>query len=709
MLLRKTVATDSCFGSSHRKPRRDRRRGSIFEALEGRLLLSSSQTLATGVSSLALGDVNGDQIADIAVAGCEGGNFVVNIYDSRGTSSTSSSTGATVNLIASLVNPLGKGVGPLSIALGDFTGSETSQLAVASSARVPGHRPVVAIYQFQLAAGTFPMGAAVTPVLLTKSFTPAGLGQSTGLQLAASDLDGNGPDELVVGPTGSSAHALDVLNFQTASSKWNVANQFNLKKIHMNNGVFVSAGDLAGNGTSVIVVGSQKHDQVDVLNSASGSVEQSLQPFSQQKLGARVSVDAAVNQPGSIVVTPAGAGSNAVSPVIILATTWASQSFTPVDSPGAGALVSVGAGFVYQRSTIQNLSSSLPTSDGPDTPCVIFGSQNGSSLVVQGFDQVNQTFSPSASDTIVEPTLSQATPGRTFSPLEEPGDLPGPTTFTDYPAIAYPPITYQSPFSINLAGMPSSIYAGLLPTTPVIDTTTDPWGPGNPSTTAPTVPSGQGAAWLEALLLAVYNQAIGVAYQHHHNPFWQPTQGSPWNAATIGYQSQGVDCTDLTSYAYLDALDVYLNSDTAAQASITASNHPSSLITIPQSMTPYLSIQVLAGSAGNTPQDYQSFVSQLQPGDILFINPSKTPGEASDPSACTHAITWLGNFGVDKNGMYQHLIVDSTGNAPVHVDSNNHVIPAGVHVRPFEAPNAVDLNDWYFEHVDHVLRLVLSA
>ena len=50
-----------------------------------------------------------------------------------------------------------------------------------------------------------------------------------------------------------------------------------------------------------------------------------------------------------------------------------------------------------------------------------------------------------------------------------------------------------------------------------------------------------------------------------------------------------------------------------------------------------------------------------------------------------------------------------TGNAPFHLDSNNHAILAGVHVRPFPAPNAKGLNQWYFEHVDHVLRLVVSA
>jgi hypothetical protein len=81
------------------------------------------------------------------------------------------------------------------------------------------------------------------------------------------------------------------------------------------------------------------------------------------------------------------------------------------------------------------------------------------------------------------------------------------------------------------------------------------------------------------------------------------------------------------------------------------------------------------------------------------------PGQ-SDPSGCTHAITWLGNYGVDSNGLYTHLIVDSTGNQPGHVDSNGNAIQGGVQVRPFGPPNPQNLNDWYFESVDHVLRII---
>jgi hypothetical protein len=175
-------------GSSGRTRRKRRSFRSTLEALEGRVVLSSgAAALPSGVDSLALGDVNGAQLADIAVAGREGGNYVVNIYDSRGQANLSSSTGWTPNLVATLVNPLGVGVGPLSIALGDFDGSGTSQLAVTASESIKGQKPEVAIYQFSLAAGTPPIGAPVTPELMT-SFTPAGMESAAGLQLAAFDI-----------------------------------------------------------------------------------------------------------------------------------------------------------------------------------------------------------------------------------------------------------------------------------------------------------------------------------------------------------------------------------------------------------------------------------------------------------------------------------------------------------------------------------------
>jgi hypothetical protein len=70
-------------------------------------------------------------------------------------------------------------------------------------------------------------------------------------------------------------------------------------------------------------------------------------------------------------------------------------------------------------------------------------------------------------------------------------------------------------------------------------------------------------------------------------------------------------------------------------------------------------------------------------------------------------ITWLGSYGVDANGKYTgQLVIDSTGITPQHVDSNNRIIPEGVHIRPFLDGADGAPNTWYFKDLDHVLRIV---
>jgi hypothetical protein len=162
---------------------------------------------------------------------------------------------------------------------------------------------------------------------------------------------------------------------------------------------------------------------------------------------------------------------------------------------------------------------------------------------------------------------------------------------------------------------------------------------------------------------------------------------------------QGVDCTNLTAYAYKVALGITMNSATPVQAAISPTN--TSKIQIPSSIAGRIQLQVLPGST-----DYNTFVNELEPGDILYINPTMKPGAPSDPAGVTHAITWLGSYGVDSNGKDQYLIIDSTGKQPAHIDSNNQVVTPGVEIRPFGAAGGE--NDWYFLHVDHVLRIVAN-
>src|SRR5262249_53370719 len=102
--------------------------------------------------------------------------------------------------------------------------------------------------------------------------------------------------------------------------------------------------------------------------------------------------------------------------------------------------------------------------------------------------------------------------------------------------------------------------------------------------------------------------------------------------------------------------------------------------------------------SGTSVSPTQVFPPNGSPACMLSI---ATP---STPANCTHAITWLGSFGPDAHHSGVPPVIDSTGNAPDHYDSSNRVIPPGVHVRPFGAPGTA--NDWYFLHVEHLLRII---
>ena len=114
----------------------------------------------------------------------------------------------------------------------------------------------------------------------------------------------------------------------------------------------------------------------------------------------------------------------------------------------------------------------------------------------------------------------------------------------------------------------------------------------------------------------------------------------------------------------------------------------------------WINVQTFSPAAwGDT---YQGLVNFLQPGDIIYID-GKPGGKV------THAITWLGQFGVDSNGKYQNLIIDSTGITPQHVDSNNRIVPEGVQIRPFAEGKSNTPNTWYYADVDHVMRIIGSS
>lgn len=226
-----------------------------------------------------------------------------------------------------------------------------------------------------------------------------------------------------------------------------------------------------------------------------------VRPAGQKVQNLRVAVDSSegTGATGSILVTGTSHGSTRAA---IVPWQGTAQSFQLAASPGAGALVPLGVGYVYRPSTIITPSNPLLFAycPGPATPSAIFASTSGSQLVIQEFAPANSVgassagFVPSTPDTFVEPLWGN--PGNGFIPLqpnkasEATGQTASSTPGSLDPQIkllVLPKNDYQSPFSINLSGVPASVTAGLEPIAPLIHSTTDPWGPQTFLNTPPVV------------------------------------------------------------------------------------------------------------------------------------------------------------------------------------------------------------------------------
>lgn len=184
--------------------------------------------------------------------------------------------------------------------------------------------------------------------------------------------------------------------------------------------------------------------------------------------------------------------------------------------------------------------------------------------------------------------------------------------------------------------------------------------------------------WKRQRLLAVACEMIGLPYQHHHVPDWDPPADWPWKEVAWGHNSKGMDCSDFTSWLYNYGLGIKLNTGIRQQANA---------ISLGGGDDDPIPIEKIYNDNG----DYDTLVSKLVAGDLLFIH-------HKNDDKISHVIMWVGKHGQSPNNT--PLVIDCTG--PDHTDSNGNKIPIGVQLRPFTK------DCWYYQSFTHANRIIPS-
>jgi cell wall-associated NlpC family hydrolase len=199
------------------------------------------------------------------------------------------------------------------------------------------------------------------------------------------------------------------------------------------------------------------------------------------------------------------------------------------------------------------------------------------------------------------------------------------------------------------------------------------WGPPARQYPAPALPRTD-PAYLRERVIAVAARHIGLAYQHHHVPSWDPPAGWPWLSVKAASNGPGLDCSNFTSFVFNYALGIKLPTAIGLQGQTV----------------------VLRGAGGADclhaqPLPLGSFASlgaTLAPADLIYIR--------NRAGRIGHVVMWLGQVGQDPKG--DPLIIDCTETA--HADADGVLIPIGVRLRPFREKG------WYWRNASHGHRII---
>jgi cell wall-associated NlpC family hydrolase len=190
--------------------------------------------------------------------------------------------------------------------------------------------------------------------------------------------------------------------------------------------------------------------------------------------------------------------------------------------------------------------------------------------------------------------------------------------------------------------------------------------------------------WERERVLTAAERLVGMHYQHHHIPAFDPYPSHPewpWLKVRSGLRGRGLDCSNFVSWVYNYALGIRLSGSVKEASEQTAVRGPGDATT---------RISVLPGSAGVA---FEDFVATLRPGDIVYVR--------SDRGFISHCVLWIGDaLAADANGKDKFFLIDSTG--PGEIDSNGARMPDGVQIRPFRR------DSWYFHNAAFVHRVIVG-
>ena len=206
-------------------------------------------------------------------------------------------------------------------------------------------------------------------------------------------------------------------------------------------------------------------------------------------------------------------------------------------------------------------------------------------------------------------------------------------------------------------------------------TTRTHWGAWGPPARQYPAPVGRPRGRLaRERVVAVAAALVGLDYQHHHVPCWDPPPGWPQKVVRSGRRGPGVDCSNFVAFVYSYALGIDLPTGVVAQSQLHRSVTEGRLFAHRVQLVPHA--------------DHDQFVASLQPADILYLH--------SDAGGVSHAVLWLGDCGTGPGTA--PLVIDSGGGGIL--DFHLSEIPAGVRIRPYRSVG------WYARNTVYAHRII---